>query len=358
MNTQHLKHTIAVCSTGQNVLLLKSNTKNAPTICYLINETIASFYYRCLLPSIYLTKYNIMITKKSNYKAIVNYHPKIILLQRAVSYQDFQLIQLLQKLPSTLVGVDYDDDFLTIHKTSPCYAMKIAYKKDIIEIYKQADFIITSTEYLKNRIKKYNGNTYVFENYTDLSAYPLNFIQTDVAYHSFLCSSNRTHEIDIKSSGLIKSIDKLKNAKVHFLFHGYSPTTKNKNIININACKLYHYFYALCHIEACYGLLPLADIQFNYSKSPIKYFEYVQAGKIPITNNNNNIYTKIIKHNENGYIVNSFTEITDINNSKREYKRIMKNANDFIQQNFDIRKNIYKLSDIFKKIKGGFNDKN
>jgi glycosyltransferase involved in cell wall biosynthesis len=57
------------------------------------------------------------------------------------------------------------------------------------------------------------------------------------------------------------------------------------------------------------GLLPLfSDTRFNYAKSPVKLFEYLASGLIPVCANRGEA-SEIIKHKENGFLVNSPIEM-------------------------------------------------
>ncbi len=57
------------------------------------------------------------------------------------------------------------------------------------------------------------------------------------------------------------------------------------------------------------GLLPLfSDTRFNHAKSPVKLFEYLASGLIPVCANRGEA-SEIIKHNENGFLVNNTTEM-------------------------------------------------
>lgn len=209
-----------------------------------------------------------------------------VTFQRAATAQQLEIIKHLRKIdPKRKVIYEIDDDLMQIPKWNFASDFYTKNLKNIQNIMREVDGIVTSTEYLRDSLLKYNNNIRVSENHLP------HFIWGDV-----VPASPNTDKIRIVYAGshnhfdrdtdkgdfdkeLIDFISKTTD-KYQWIFVGGLPFSlrNNDKIINHFWRPVLQYPSFLRSLKPDIMIAPLEDNHFNRCKSNIKALESVALG--------------------------------------------------------------------------------
>jgi glycosyltransferase involved in cell wall biosynthesis len=207
------------------------------------------------------------------------------------------------------VVYELDDDLWSVAPDNPAYGIKDDKQRQYEHFMAEADAVTTTSDYLANKIRKFNKHVFVVPNaidyelfeqrdssnpdivvgYTGASSHYADLeLVTDV-----LIELQKKHKITMVLQGLTTpplESEMYSYEKVNSL--GLQPEKKLffeqaiKWYEKIRQLKFYHipfYFPELyptvlrrCNIDI--GIAPLMDSEFNYSKSCVKFYEYAATG--------------------------------------------------------------------------------
>jgi O-antigen biosynthesis protein len=167
---------------------------------------------------------------------------------------------------------DIDDDLWTIADSNPA---KACYTTDVLStterIIENCSGVFTSTEYLKNKLTHLNPCVNVIPNLVEVPA-------TNKEIHNkirigYAGSSSHVGDFDHK---LIYALRKLHNKyknKIEFIFFGYVPEDLKDIVHFVSGIEPQHYLESLNYLDFDISLIPLADTEFNKSKSNLKWLD-------------------------------------------------------------------------------------
>ena len=187
----------------------------------------------------------------------------------------------IRKIP---IIVDYDDyvfDIPAINVASTYYKDKENFIKESLEI---ADGVTVSTEYLKNKLLKFNKNISVVPNYQPKFLWGEPIFRDKSKKPKILYPGSTTHFNQNGSGGdfgseLVKFIEKTTD-EYEWHFIGACPfELKNNHKIFIHKWQAYFaYPNFIKNLNPTMAIAPLEVNEFNKCKSDIKFQEYTAAG--------------------------------------------------------------------------------
>jgi glycosyltransferase involved in cell wall biosynthesis len=209
---------------------------------------------------------------------------------------------------------DIDDDLVNIPEWNRNKKIFDQNMLSFLEVYfKLADRVTISTDYLRAALctdfpqSDLPSKSVVLENLIDPSYYALAAGQrsSNPRPTRILWTGSPTHSGDLEQiEPLIRHFGDRKD--ISFVFYGYAPEQyaafPNDRVVHIPWGSKKHYEAIISMIQPDIGLIPLADIHFNKSKSAIKYYEMTMAGAACVLTDINP-YTMIIDHGGNGFRV-------------------------------------------------------
>ena len=257
---------------------------------------------------------------------------------------------------------DVDDWIFGIPEWSPAYEH---YNHEVVQenfkiMFGFAQGIITTNNYLANKLKQFNKNIYVFPNYLDFELWDgflkhkynqkRNPAEIVIGWHG-----SETHEKDIllQADSIIRILKEFENVK--FKCVGWDirkmevfEQVKHKIIYQRGT---YPTKFGNLLWDFDIGIAPLLDCEFNRCKSPIKYLEY-SALKIPCVASPVRPYSdEIGKEYIRGILSDDFYyDLKHLIQSENLRKSIGRFAYDYVKENYNIKNHISELNNIFEGV--------
>jgi len=269
---------------------------------------------------------------------------KFFLKKNKIEKADYIIIQktmisnrLLKKFQKQCNHLLYDiDDSIWLKHTSESNALKqnIKYFVKRNLFYKNLekyDYIISSTEYIKNKIKKYNSNIYIIPTSpSDKNDYENNGkIFMDKFIVGWTGTSSNFIYIEKVEEFLKPFFKKFEDTYLVIISDKkYSSNDKlfNKKIINIPWDKKTEAIY-IKNFDI--GIMPLEKDEWTLGKAGFKTIYYMKF-KIPSISTDWGYQKTFIKNNVNGFLVNNNYEweevLTNLYNNNKKRKEIGKNG--------------------------------
>ena len=255
----------------------------------------------------------------------------VVILPHATSEESLRLVTVMKDMsPSKKVIIDHDDNIFVENNED-----KLEIAKEILE---KADGVFVSTTKLADVYGEYNDNITVLPSSLDLNIWKQYKIEKDnniiITWHS---DSSHYEDLNEISSELKNISTKHENVKI--VHHGS---------VDI---KVHPYKQILLNSDI--GIIPLADNDFNKSKSPIKWIEYSALG-IPCVVKDIEPYSNLIIHGINGFLYTNTEEFEFWVDKLVEHpslrERIGKTAQEYVHEHFDVSKNSKYWAEAIKKI--------
>ena len=255
----------------------------------------------------------------------------VVILPRAASEESLHLVNVLHDMsPSKKVIIDHDDNIFIENNED-----KINIAKEILG---KADGVFVTTTKLADVYGEYNDNITVLPSSLDFNIWKSYKIEKNnkiiITWHSDFSHYQDLNEI----SSELKNIS-TKHENVKIVHHGS---------VDI---KVHPYKQILLNTDI--GIIPLADNDFNKSKSPIRWVEYSALG-IPCVVKDIEPYSKLIIHGINGFLYTNTEEFEFWVDKLVEHsslrERIGKAAQEYVHEHFDASKNSKYWAEAIKKI--------
>lgn len=253
------------------------------------NMTDATSYYRGIGPLAYLKRQhhdlNVIVCPQKVDWSIMKMVDGVF-LQRPFREMDAQIIEIA-KLQQRPVWVDYDDDLLSVGEDNPTYPIygPEKTKKTVLKCLEQADFISASTEFLRDKLSKLSaGKSVVIPNAFDDDALDIGSRKLkDEVRKCVMWRGSHTHQRDLM--GVADDIIKASRSNPDwiFMFIGYNPWFITERLqegrwIHVPAMDIMEYMKRLQEWQPRLMIVPLADSEFNRSKSCCAWIEGTWAG--------------------------------------------------------------------------------
>lgn len=223
---------------------------------------------------------------------------------------------------------------------------------------RESDLITTTTLKLAENLKEYNQAVAVIPNSIIFERFPLLDLRKDFSKQiNLIWSGGASHYEDLYEvrDGLKTLMETYPQLHLQMVGHSFPGIIKD---LPQERCHYWPWSYAQDHAYrlACVGgdigIAPLRDIEFNYYKSNIKWYEY-SALKIPIVASNIKPYNTEIIDGTNGLLFNNNREFVEKVESliKDPLKKneIATNAYNWLKENRDAEKQVDDWIDLIKK---------
>lgn len=284
-------------------ILIIIDTVNIPSVNIRLTDLFD------LMPEV---EYSIIETyKKIVFEDVKNiiWNADILIFQRAIDPVSKSFLDLVLKLNKAII-YDIDDNLLEIPKN---FLLSIPQSKRICEYFLQkSNYVVTSTERLKNAVLPYNKSSVVIENSIQLDLFPEQEKNHNSTINILL--SNQDH---LKLEGekenfinLLKSY--LENKNIHIYLYGSLADESLLNYKNFHYRSYVHprlnYIKDISTLNIDFALVPLEESYYHSFKSIIKFIDFA-ALSIPA------IFSKVhpyiesrIEDHENGILVQNRIE--------------------------------------------------
>lgn len=276
------------------------------------------------------------------------HHINTIIFQRH-THPDFVHIIPYLKTCGKKIYYDLDDDLWSIEESNPA---KIAYPKstlDVIEnIISLCDGVFTSTEHLKNKLTMFNHNVMITPNLVETPITmkePHNKIRIGYA-------GSPSHVGDF-SEKLIYACKKLFNKykdKIEFIFFGYMPPQLKDISLFCQGVNANQYIDVINYLDFDISLIPLADNEFNKSKSNLKWLDSSICKAVPLLSDVS-CYSDVID-NQTGIVVRDnmwYDNLEWLINNKQEMDRLKITSYNHVLQNYTWLNAKYKQEEVYEK---------
>jgi len=206
---------------------------------------------------------------------------------------------------------------------------------------KTADAVTVTTEFIKNRYN-FNKNTYILENCLDPEMW--NIKNYDSPSMNIGWAGGATHEHDLRPiQGTLQQLSK----RMNIVFLGYKPSNFPGRLYH--KVREYHlYTRRLASLGFKIGIAPTIDIPLNKGKSNLKYLEYSWLG-IP------SVCSEITYSDCPHTLLYKTPEEFDgqlkrLVEDKELQKELGEKAKQYVHDNYDISRNIYRWENLYKDI--------
>ena len=206
---------------------------------------------------------------------------------REIEDESIELYRMAKKLGIKII-FDIDDDLLNIpieHSAFPHYARKNV-RHNIQEALTLADVVITSTHDLKESLYRQHPRQYeVVNNAVDEKFFKLHKHPWQ-GQHGIAWRGSDTHDFDIRTMAtpLLKFVNETPGMELHLWgYYSWSLIRETTNSVHYHGTQEFlKYMLSFIETRPKVVIVPLADNQFNRSKSNIAWIEATQAGAVTI----------------------------------------------------------------------------
>lgn len=286
----------------------------------------------------------------------------ILILQRVTDALGIEMIEFCKEHDIPVV-YEIDDSLLNIVGANPAsrYYGRADIQYCLKHILKEVDYMTVSTNHLANYYKDYvadSGNIVVLPNSVDLCA-PVDkaIIPHSPADFKILLTGGISHKADWAFlEGIIRDLTAESRGKISFTVFGYVPEDF-KNILGlriISPVTVERYFGILSSIDFDLMIAPLEDIEFNYSKSNLKFVEAGALAK-PLLGSDVLAYNQDIINEKNGWLLKNnpywwAKTIRKLASNKDKVKEAGKEAYKLVESKYNLEYNWKLWYDFYNKI--------
>jgi hypothetical protein len=206
----------------------------------------------------------------------------VLFLLRPCLQEHLSLIERAKNL-GTKVWIDLDDDLLNVPSDNPSikFFSTPAVQMVIEKSLQAADVITVSTDFLKNRLIKFNKNIRVIRNALDENL--LKHRTYKVQQNNFiLWRGTATHQRDLMEYSTAIKMVSVEQLNTVWGFVGYDPWFITEELgaraVKFPVIDMFQFHQALCGMRPKITIVPLHDSGFNRSKSNIAALEASLAG--------------------------------------------------------------------------------
>lgn len=270
-----------------------------------------------------------------------------IIFQRHTHPDFMHIIPHLKSLGKKIY-YDLDDDLWTIEETNPA---KLSYTKSTLECIEKiisiCDGVFTSTEYLKNKLTRFNSNVMVVPNLIEIPT-----TTKEIHNKIRIGYAGSTSHVGDFSDKLIYTCKKLFNKyndKIAFVFLGYIPPQLKEFSFFYQGVEPNYYIDVINHLDFDIALIPLSDNEFNKSKSNLKWLDSSICKAVPLVSDVL-CYSEVID-GENGIIVKDelwYDRLEWLINNRDEMEILKLKSYDHVLQNYTWLNAKYKQEEVYK----------
>lgn len=202
---------------------------------------------------------------------------------------------------------DIDDDLTAADSSQlPLYENKEVC--DVLtETLSESDMVTVSTPYLREKLLKYNPNIVVLPNHIDAGLLQVERPQSEKLTIGWTAGSTHLLDAVYVTDPLVRILDENSDVDFHMMGQDFSPIFRRKARFTNWIRDPFNFFQKM---DFDIGIAPLADVEFNRSKSHNKALEYNALG-IPVVATDMEPYREYVIDGENGFLVSTHQEWHD-----------------------------------------------
>jgi len=343
---------------------LNNSSNPLKVICYR-GDRAACWYYRIHAPMVHLARnnpknFNITISGSIGDDQIGKYD--LAILQR--QYKPAVLSPILRmKAQGTKLIYEIDDDLFHVPKWNPAYQTlgKKSIQDGIKKFVSSVDAMFVTTEELKAVYKEYCENIYVLPNSIDYDfIFPVDKPKENTSKPVVCWQGSMTHEKDLAIAR--QSFAQLGRDKdiILKMWCGLERETKQP-VFNIPGAQTIPlvpfegFFQMFGQVNTYIGLAPISAIQFNRSKSNLKFLEYTAYNAVTVASDFGP-YKNTIEDGVTGMLVSDnrdwYAKVRELIDNEEKYNYILANAKKLVEENFDIKKNYVLWENAIRQVMG------
>ena len=326
------------------------------------------FFYRNLLPSLELKNlgHQVKMTHlQEEMKVDVFKWADIVVFSRHTNLDPIPFIYYLKKKGKKIV-YELDDDFRNIPKYNPAFKYVEIHRQTAEILAEAADLITCTTPYLAEKLRKrYNKRVEVLPNAISFKLFPKrkgNNRELRIGWSGSMAHSKDLMIIAKVLYDLQKRYDfifflqgiterpidaqiflweeelKLEKKNEHIKsWLKLWKILKRVNLVHFAAYPFQMFPQKLAQLDFDIGLCPLEDIEFNRSKSCIKFYEYASVGTVTLASNVLP-YKKEVNFLANNNYKDWYKKIEMLIRDKELREKLLKDQQKFVFENRDMEK--------------------
>lgn len=242
-----------------------------------------SAFYRCILPSF-------MLNKRGNVRAFVSSQRTarealdfdVVVLQIDHTPQTIRFAKALKSMGKKVV-FEIDDDYESLETWHTGYGRyrEEDEREGVREMLTLSDAVTVTTPYLAKRYSKYNRNICVLPNFLPLRDWPKAEPHGTGEFRVVWAGSpSHAGDLLVATEALWSFAEAHQNVRLTFfgLEVQGAPKPLLNRILTIPFVDFEEYPSKLAELKADVAIAPLADVEFNESKSHLKLLEYGGCG--------------------------------------------------------------------------------
>jgi hypothetical protein len=206
----------------------------------------------------------------------------IVFLQRPSDAKAWNIISMAKNMGKKVL-IDFDDDILHVPEYYKCYN-QFKFNPYIINIIKNADEIITTTEELKKVLAVYNVNVTVIPNCLndDIFKTVLNNEYTKNKLVFWRGGENHAMDLFTYYEQIFESMEQNKDWSFSFMGDEFDWQILNRpsNYCHIEHKELTTYYWYLHRMNPGLSIVPLIKNKINLCRSNIAWIESTYAGAV------------------------------------------------------------------------------
>ncbi|MCP1574903.1 glycosyltransferase involved in cell wall biosynthesis [Herbaspirillum rubrisubalbicans] len=260
------------------------------------------------------------------------------------------------------VVYDTDDLLHEMPDYHPQAASARQWRAGIEYVARRADAVVVSTPYLQKKLSELNDRVYVLPNYLDYEMFyrPVRANSDGKVRIGMLGTSLQGPNFALVDKALRRVMD-LHPGKINLFFIGWNPPMGWANhpaVTFIPVIPSYQqYAEALKRMEWDIGLIPLAEDDFNFSKTATKWMEYSAAGIAGIFSDVS-VYRAAVRSGETGLLVPNdenawFDAIESMISQPELRERLVQTAQAEVRDQLSIGANAARYSALYESIVRG-----
>lgn len=267
------------------------------------------------------------------------------------------IIDTAVKFTGAKLVLDIDDEPFDINEAHPLYKEikeKSERVKRLIEI---SDWLVVSTEQLKQSLKSFGKRTTVIPNAIDTKIWEVKRKKRNDGKIriGWVGSSSHLADTPVVNEVFDKIIEKYPNVEIHMCGFVGNASERNKREFHHPGTMSYEQFpQFLADLDLDIAVAPLIDTKFNRSKSNIKWLESSML-EIPMVLSKIPPYQGTVKHEKTGFLAKSKHEwikyLSMLIKSKELREKIGKEAKKEVLKNYLIEKQLPKYEELFEKLR-------
>lgn len=285
-----------------------------------------------------------------------------VFMQRPFTTKHLQIAEMV-KNNNLKLWVDYDDDLFQVPTDNPAHKIYAdsTIQKNIAKIIAMADQVSVTTEHLKQQFQKgsvLNRNITVIPNAYDFKLFPYRTEEVSPRHKIVMWRGSATHHRDVMSCAqpITTLANDLRFSDYAWRFIGdnlwfVSDYMPKKNVIWSKALDTLDYQKHIWDIAPKVIIVPLADSEFNRSKSNIAWIEGTFAGAATIAPDWDEWKRPGVLNYKNPAQFSNLLEMVMSGEIKTE--PLVKLSWTNIKENFDLYKLNEKRIEIIESIVGG-----